>query len=53
MCAGPVGPDCDDPRTLAGQPIGMYHCPGCGTMQMAGLPHIDCEGCGGTGYTGL
>lgn len=30
-----------DPRTLAGQPIGQFHCPECGVMQIAGLPHID------------
>ncbi len=35
-----------DPMTMMGQPIGMYHCPGCGDMQVAGFPHtktcIDC-----------
>lgn len=37
----------EDPRKLAGQPIGMYHCPGCGCMLVAGLPHLahDLEGC--------
>lgn len=29
-----------DPRELAGQPIGMFHCPVCGTMQMAGMRHM-------------
>lgn len=29
-----------DPRTMAGKPIGMYHCPGCGVMQIAGRKHI-------------
>lgn len=27
------------PELLAGQPIGMYHCPDCGAMLMAGIPH--------------
>lgn len=28
-----------DPRELTGQPIGMFHCPSCGDMVLAGLPH--------------
>lgn len=33
-------PKCsEDPVKLTGQPIGMYHCPECGTMVLAGLPH--------------
>ena len=28
-----------DPRTLAGLPIGQYHCPECGEMVIAGLAH--------------
>ena len=28
-----------DPRALAGQPIGMYHCPECGEMVVAGMKH--------------
>ena len=28
-----------DPRTLAGAPIGMYHCPDCGVMVIAGFEH--------------
>jgi hypothetical protein len=28
-----------DPRELKGEPIGMYHCPVCGEMVIAGLPH--------------
>jgi hypothetical protein len=32
--------DCEeDPRDLLGQPIGMYHCPDCGTMVLAGITH--------------
>lgn len=27
-----------DPTTVAG-PIGMYHCPECGEMVIAGFPH--------------
>lgn len=30
-----------DPQQLAGAPMGQYHCPYCGGMQMAGLPHLD------------
>lgn len=29
----------EDPVALAGQPIGMYHCPYCGMMVLAALPH--------------
>ena len=28
-----------DPTVYAGQPIGMFHCPECGEMVLAGLPH--------------
>lgn len=31
-----------DPRTRAGLPIGMYHCPECGCMVVAGLDHGEC-----------
>jgi hypothetical protein len=30
-----------DSQQLAGQPIGMYHCPYCGDMQVAGVRHLD------------
>ena len=30
----------EDPIALAGQPLGMYHCPACGCMQIAGLKHL-------------
>ena len=30
----------EDPTELAGQPIGMYHCPYCGEMQIAGMEHV-------------
>lgn len=30
----------EDPEKLRGQPIGMYHCPFCGDMQLAGMPHL-------------
>jgi acetone carboxylase gamma subunit len=26
---------------MAGQPIGMFHCPECGEMVIAGIPHPD------------
>lgn len=36
-----------DPQALAGKPIGQYHCPECGCMVLAGIPHIphddECE----------
>jgi hypothetical protein len=28
-----------DPRELKGHPIGMYHCPECGEMVVAGIEH--------------
>jgi hypothetical protein len=28
-----------DPMGEFGQPIGMFHCPECGEMVVAGLPH--------------
>lgn len=28
-----------DPRSLKGAPIGMFHCPLCGTMVLAGVVH--------------
>jgi hypothetical protein len=30
-----------DPKTYAGQPIGMFHCPECGDMVLAGMDHPD------------
>ena len=30
-----------DPRQYLGQPIGMYHCPECGEMVVAGLNHTE------------
>lgn len=30
-----------DPQQLTGAPLGMYHCPYCGAMVAAGLPHPD------------
>lgn len=30
-----------DPPQLKGAPLGMYHCPYCGEMVLAGLPHVD------------
>lgn len=40
-CFGPVRPArCPErPERLRGAPIGMYHCPYCGAMVLAGLPH--------------
>lgn len=45
---GPVrSANCDEkPESLLGQPLGMYHCPDCGAMVMAGVPHPDmCQRC--------
>ncbi len=30
-----------DPQQLRGAPMGQYHCPYCGAMCLAGLPHPD------------
>lgn len=32
-------PCTEDPEALAGAPLGQYHCPDCGAMVVAGLPH--------------
>lgn len=49
-CDGIVGPlteqgsECPwpwEPQQLKGVPLGMYHCPYCGDMQIAGIPHTD------------
>lgn len=29
----------EKPEKLINEPIGMYHCPNCGAMVLAGLPH--------------
>lgn len=42
----------EDPRVLAGAPIGQYHCPACGCMVIAALPHLEHdEGCWMPDYT--
>jgi len=30
-----------EPQQLVGAPVGQYHCPYCGAMVLAGIPHID------------
>ena len=30
-----------DPSPLLGVPLGMFHCPACGEMVIAGIPHPD------------
>ena len=36
----------EKPEKLIGQPIGMYHCPDCGAMVLAGMKHPDlCKRC--------
>jgi hypothetical protein len=39
--------NCDEkPELLKGQPIGQYHCPNCGAMVLAGMPHPElCSRC--------
>ena len=39
--------NCEEkPEALLGQPIGMYHCPDCGAMVIAGVPHPSlCKRC--------
>lgn len=33
-------PNCEEkPEKLIGMPMGMYHCPDCGAMLLAGLEH--------------
>lgn len=40
--AGIPEPRCSyDPTLEKGQPIGMFHCPQCGEMVVAGFPHPD------------
>jgi predicted RNA-binding Zn-ribbon protein involved in translation (DUF1610 family) len=33
-----------DPKQYKGMPMGMYHCPECGEMVIAGCEHPDYEG---------
>ena len=39
--------NCEEkPETLLGQPLGQYHCPDCGAMVIAGIPHPQlCQRC--------
>jgi hypothetical protein len=30
-----------DPQQLVGVPMGQYHCPYCGGMNVAGIPHLE------------
>lgn len=30
-----------EPQQLVGVPLGQYHCPWCGAMVVAGVPHLD------------
>lgn len=40
-------PNCNEkPEKLIDQPLGQYHCPNCGAMLMAGMPHFKlCQRC--------
>lgn len=43
-----------DPRTMRNKPIGMYHCPECGVMVLAGESHPEiCEHAGYPDYAGM
>lgn len=43
-CPFCAGVECTyDPTELAGQPIGMLHCPECGIMLLAGIGHLPCD----------
>lgn len=36
----------EKPEKLIGLPMGQYHCPDCGAMVIAGMPHFDlCQLC--------
>lgn len=42
-----LGEECPwpwEPQQLVGAPMGQYHCPYCGAMVMAGVPHLDYPG---------
>jgi hypothetical protein len=39
-----------EPQQLLGVPMGQYHCPYCGAMCVAGLPHPDYGPEGGGGH---
>jgi hypothetical protein len=39
--SGDVCPWPWEPQQLTGAPIGQYHCPYCGSMVLAGVPHPD------------
>jgi hypothetical protein len=30
-----------EPQQLTGAPLGLYHCPYCGAMVLAGMEHVD------------
>ena len=39
-----IGEECPwpwEPQQLRGVPLGQYHCPYCGAMVVAGVPHVD------------
>lgn len=43
-----------EPREMNGMPIGQYHCPDCGVMVLAGLPHPEiCEHSGYPDYAAM
>jgi hypothetical protein len=46
-CYGATNEFCVNP--LDYDNLGMFHCPGCGQMQVAGVPHINCSTCNGVG----
>lgn len=54
--AGPLLPaNCSErPELLLGAPLGQYHCPDCGAMVVAGVPHGDmCQQCLDRNHPGI
>lgn len=49
-----AAPCAEKPEALAGKPIGQYHCPDCGAMVVAGVPHPPvCVPCSQRRHPGL
>ena len=50
-----VAAPCNEkPEALKGAPLGMYHCPDCGAMVLAGIEHPPlCEACAAEARKGL
>ncbi len=47
-------PCVEKPENLLGAPIGQYHCPDCGAMVLAGIPHPKlCKRCKNLNHPGF